>query len=161
MMRSRFGRDDRAVSIAVTHVLTIAITAVLITGLMIGAGTLIDGEKERGAESSLTTIGERLSGELSSVDRLSDGSDDVVLRVSHPRSVSGSGYSIDVGDDDDCTSPLVNQSEHCLLLESSGEDVEVQVPVAVDADLDTDASARGGPITFRSDGSEITMESGH
>ena len=160
----RFTTDDRAVSIAVTHVLTLGISAILITGLMLGAGALIDGEKERGAQHSLETIGERLSGELSSVDRVAandsaNSAGNVTLRVDHPRTVSGSTYSIELTDD--CSGPLVNKTETCLILTPQSEDVEVQVPVTTNASVDPDASAHGGPITITYDGTEISMESGH
>lgn len=162
-MTRRLRGDDRAVSVAITHVLTIGITAILISGLMIGAGSMLDSEKERGAKTSLETTGERLAGEIASVDRLADGSDTVTLRVDHPRRVSGSSYSIDMNADGDCSSFLLEESDTCLTLTAHGEDAEVHVPMTVDGDIDTDASVRGGPITIKYDGStgEITLESGH
>lgn len=154
--------DDRAVSIAITHVMTIGITALLITGLLMGAGNLLDLERERGAESSLTTIGERLSGELSSVDRLADEpTDNVTLRVDHPRQVSGSIYRVELrGDPDDCDSPLHAASEACLVLTATDENVDVMVPVRNESPV-TDSQALGGPITIVHEGGAISIESGH
>lgn len=149
-MTSRFRADDRGVSIAVTHVLTIGITTVLIAGLLIGAGSLLDSERERGARESLETIGERLSSEMASVDRLAENDTTVKLYVEHPRTVSGSRYTIETATGTDCSSrPLLDDTETCLVLTATGKNVEVAVPVAIDAKVD--GSASGGPI-------EITYE---
>lgn len=154
--------DDRAVSIAITHVMTIGITALLITGLLMGAGNLLDAERERGAEASLTTIGERLSGELSSVDRLAaDSADDVTMRVDHPREVSGSTYRVELrGDPAACDGPLHAASEACLVLTATDENVEEMIPVNVEAGID-DSQALGGPITVTHDGGNVSIEGGH
>lgn len=162
MTRSTFSRDDRGVSIAITHVLTIAITAILISGLLFSAGTMLDTEREQRAQASLETIGERLSSELASVDRLAvTGTSNASLRVEHPREVSGSLYTVALEQGDDCSSPLLNATETCLTLTASEETAEVQVPVRTNASLDTDSSALGGPMTIRYDGTTISLESGH
>ncbi|MCU4971786.1 hypothetical protein OB955_03415 [Halobacteria archaeon AArc-m2/3/4] len=160
-MTGRLHTDDRAVSVAITHVLTIGITAILISGLMIGAGSMLDSEKERGAQTSLETTGERLSGEISSVDRLANGEPgNVNLSVNHPRQVSGSTYTIEFDEDGDCD-PLLDETDLCLTLTAHSEDANVQVPVVNETAIDTDASVRGGPITVKYDGDAITLESGH
>ncbi|MHC3437526.1 DUF7266 family protein [Natrialbaceae archaeon A-gly3] len=147
-MTRRLLEDDRGVSIAVSHVMSIAITAILISGMMFGASALLEGEKDRSAGQSLETIGERLSGEISSVDRLAD-EDTETLRVTvdHPRTVSGSQYTIDL--EEECSTPLIKDDQSCLRLESHGGDVEVGVPVKTsNADV-TDSSATGGTIVIK------------
>ena len=42
--RSRFARDDRAVSVAVGYVLTLAIGAVLLSGVVVGVGGVVDSQ---------------------------------------------------------------------------------------------------------------------
>ena len=147
-MTRRFHTDDRGVSIAVSHIMTIAITAILISGLMFGAGSLLEGEKDRSAGQSLETIGERLSGEISSVDRLADDEETETLRVTvdHPRTVSGSQYTIELHDSDDCDDDLISDELACLTLRSHGGDVETSVPVVTDAAVEGQAS--GGTIVI-------------
>lgn len=154
---SRFADDDRGVSVAVTHVLTIGITAILISGLLIGSSTLLETERERGATQSLETIGERLAGEIASVDRLAaNDTDEINMTVKHPRRVAGSTYSIRT--DDTCSSsPLVTDMS-CLILSANGENVEVAVPLATDVHVG--GSASGGSIAIVYDGSNIRIESG-
>lgn len=42
--------DDRAVSSAVTHALALGITAILMSGLLIAAGTMLDDQRENSAD---------------------------------------------------------------------------------------------------------------
>lgn len=159
--------DTRAVSIAVTHVMTIGITAVLVVGLMVGAGTMLDTERESSAEGSLETIGERLASEIASVDRYAtmddtsdpDGIDvsrsdtDVTVTTSHQSLVAGATYSIEVrdGGPGDC-GPLIEDATSCLRLDAHGEDVTVYVPMSVESDVVADGgSVTGGPIEIRYD----------
>ncbi|WP_255170021.1 DUF7266 family protein [Natrononativus amylolyticus] len=160
---TRFRNDDRAVSITVTHVITLGITAVLISGLMLGAGSLLESETERSAEGSLKTIGERLSGELSDADRLATEDDDkVTLRTSHPQRVASSTYTVELYDE--CDEPdawMIREYEDeneneikdsCLKLSADNEDVTVFVPVS--ANVAEDSEARGGSIEIVSTGDE-------
>ncbi|WP_254862463.1 DUF7266 family protein [Halovivax gelatinilyticus] len=144
----KFGRDDRAVSIAITHVLTVGITAVLISGLLIGAGSMLDTQREQSAEATLETIGERLAGEISGMDRMaSENSESATIRTDHQRFASGSQYTVELRDSgcDIDEYPLVETSE-CLVLTSHGEDVNVAVPIADHVDVRENSSVTGGPI---------------
>ena len=155
---------ERGVAVAVTHVLTIGITTILIAMLMMSGSTLLETETERSADRSLETIGERIAGEIGNVDQIAadDGTDSVTLTVDHPRTVSNSGYTVrlleDCGSDSD--SPLIEASGvDCLELETHNHDVTVYVPVTVDAS-NLEGSATGGTIEISYDepDDKITIE---
>ncbi|ARS88871.1 DUF7266 family protein [Natrarchaeobaculum aegyptiacum] len=155
--------DDRAVSIAITHVLTIAITTILVAMLVTSAGGMLETETDRSAETSLETIGERLAGEVGSVDRLApDGDGSVTVVADHPRTVANSGYTVEILDSDTCNSeaPLINSTNPCLELTATDADVTTHVPVSNETALDTDAAVPGGTIEVRYDegNEEITLE---
>ena len=154
---SRLHNDDRAVSIAVTHVLTIAVTTLIIGGLMMGASFLMEVQTERSAEESLETIGERLSSQLSGVDRATADGGEATVRATHPRTVAGAGYTVDLTESCD-DQPLLEDVDQCLILTHGGSDVEVGVPVKVNQSVSGEAS--GGTIEITGDGSEIEIESG-
>ncbi|WP_246999989.1 DUF7266 family protein [Halosolutus gelatinilyticus] len=158
-------RDDRALSITVTHVLTIGITTILISMLLVSAGTMLDSQTDRSAESSLETIGERIAGEIAAGDQIAVGSsDDVTLTAEHPRRVAGSGYRVTLLESTHCDEgPLLTDETDCLRLTSSGSDVVVYVPLKVDTDVDHESSADGGLIEIRydSDQDHITIRSGY
>lgn len=155
--------DDRAVSVAITHVLTIAITTILVAMLVTSAGGMLETETDRSAETSLETIGERLAGEIGSVDRLApDGDGSVSVVADHPRTVANSGYTVEIHDATTCNneSPLINGSNPCLELDATDADVTTHVPVSNETTLDTDAAVSGGTFAIRYDegSDEITLE---
>lgn len=160
--RRRLREDDRGVSVALSYVLTMGITAVLIAGLLMGASAMLDGQSERGAERSLETIGERVASEVASVDRLAREEPEpgiVELRVDHPDEVSGTTYSIELRDSD--CGPIIEGA--CVVLTAPGARTTVHVPLAVENGIDTDTSVQGGAMTISYDptNEEVTLESGH
>lgn len=155
-MTRGFGNDRRAVSITVTHVMTIAITTILIAMLVTTASSMLETETERSAEASLETIGERLADEIGNVDRMaeSDGGE-VNVTTSHPRTVANSGYTVELLESSRCAdAPLLTSSTDCLRLTTHGSDTVVHVPVKTDTPLDDGETARGGRIELRYDDDE-------
>lgn len=138
-------RDDRGVSVAVTHILAIGITVVLIGVLFVGMGSLVDTQTDRSAESSLETIGERLAGEIASVDRQGG-----TVTAEHPARVSQMSYQVELLENchqDEHEPPLIDEDTElpCLRLTASGADAEVFVPFTAESDLE-ESSVRGGTI---------------
>lgn len=154
-------RTDRGVSIALTHVLTIGITTILIGILLLGASSMLTAETERSTQASLETVGERLVGEIDNVDRIaSKDADEVTVTADHPRSISNSQYTIALRDDcsgDDA--PRIDDGA-CLILTSEEVDVAVDVPVDADEDIGN-ATVRGGTIEIVYDDDGITLEGAH
>ena len=152
--------DDRAVSIAVTHVLALGITAVLVSGLLLGAGSMLDSERERSTDDSLETIGERLAGEIASVDRAyQEDHENVSVVASHPRSAGTGSYTVTLYEnegEDDCGDLIQNQ---CLVLSSHTENVEVAIPVKTETEL-ADASTSGGTIVIDVEEDQIEIGDG-
>lgn len=151
--------DDRATSIAVTHVLTIGITTVLVTGLLIGAGTMLETERDRSSEASLETIGERLAGEISSVDRLAATDRTTTVTTNHQRVVAGSAYTAELRED--CGGePSIGDGVDCITLQAHDTAVDVAVPLTVDSALVDGSSARGGAIEIAWNGTHIALQNG-
>jgi hypothetical protein len=142
--------DRRGVSIAISHVLTIAITTVLMSGLLIGATALLEDQRADAIERGLGTVGERLAGELARVDKAGATATggDVVLRTEHPTRVGGRQYTMTLTDD-----PAVCSSPPCVQLRSDDPPVTVVVDAAVDVPVEQ-SSVTGGEISVVYDGSE-------
>lgn len=158
----RTGRD-RAVSISVTHVLTIGVTTILIALLLTSAGTMLETETDRSAESSLETVGERLADEIGNVDRIASGdgaaiSTEVSVTTSHPQTVANSPYTVELRET--CTAALLDGSTDCLRLTAHDADVVVYVPIETDAPIDDGSSTMGGTIGIRYDGQLSITEGG-
>jgi cytoskeletal protein RodZ len=114
--------DDRAVSTTVGYALTLGVAALLITGLLIAGGGFLEDQREATTETQLEVIGEQVSADISSADRLSaSDADEVNITRNLPDSVTGSQYTISVR-----TSPQTH-----LELRSVDPEVTVRVDVAV------------------------------
>ncbi|MFA9501389.1 hypothetical protein ACERIM_01265 [Natrinema sp. H-ect1] len=153
-MNRGFEDDERGVSIALTHVLTIAITTVLVAMLITSASTMLETETDRSADIGLETIGERLANEIGNVDRIATGDDGraerVAVTASHPRTVANSRYTVELRRN--CTAPLLDGQTDCLRLTAASADTVAYVPVETTADIEN-SSASGGEIELQYDGS--------
>lgn len=116
--------DTRAVTPAVTHVLTIAITSLLVIGLLATAGSFLNTEERTNARADLELIGNRLADEVSRVDALAQNGGRTSIITHHPAEVSGGGYTVDHRPPSECT-----EGDSCLELSAHDVDVDVVVPV--------------------------------
>jgi hypothetical protein len=139
MIPREFDDDDRAVSVAVTHVLTIGITTILIAGLLVGASGLLESEKQGATRDELRTIGNRMASEMSSAYySAGSGSDDeVVVGVSHPEYVAGNNYKVRIAEEGDCSAPAVpvGTGAQCLILSTPTGNNEVVIPLDPEIEL--------------------------
>lgn len=133
--------DNRAVSIAVTHGLTIAITAVLISGLLLSSGQLLESQEQEVAEKQFEEIGGDIVSHINSLDRLNGTGEDVEASVqpSYPERVAGNDWNIELSD-----GPNPFGTTYALNISSSLFDRTIQYPVETkNTDIDGGASARG------------------
>ena len=152
MQADRLRDDHRGVSITVSHVLTIAITAVLISGLIIAASGALTGQRERAARSQLDTVGQRLAFEVEQVDSLVTRGDaaNATLDTDHSDWIVNSPYEVTLTEDD------CNGAATCLVLTVRGFDTRTVVGVDVSASIE-ESTAPGGDVRIVYDG-ELELE---
>lgn len=138
--------DDRAVSITVTHVMTIGITTILIAGLLLGAGNMLEDQRTNTGDRELRSIGDRVATELvTAADRGERTNATVEVRSSQPSSSVGGGYRVHLTDSSDCYAG--SGYDGCLELNSFANDIDVEIPVSVPEDVTIEAgSAQGGHV---------------
>ncbi len=135
--------DDRAVSTAVTHVLAIGITTILISGLLVASASLLTGEQDSAGRTQLQEIGNRVAEQVyaasATVDETGSTPQSVTVQVDQPSRVSGYSYSVSLenGSSSACDDPVnapPSDPDYCLVLEpAAGLDVRTQVvPVDVE-----------------------------
>lgn len=158
-MRDPVPDDGRAVSTAVGYVLTLAIAAVLLSGVAIGVGGVLESQTERAVHGDLSVVGQGVAADLESADRLaraaeagrtdpdvesSEASASVAVDVDAPRRVAGIPYTVEVGPDE-------------VTVRTSRPDASVEIRHAARVDVEN-ASLRGGPlrITYVADAADPT-----
>lgn len=151
--------DRRGVSIAITHALTIAITAILLSTLLVGTGQLLDNQETRVAQQQFSEIGSDVTSQIDRLDRLSATGEEVnaTVRPTYPDRVVGSQYTINVTDDDD---RFPFDTEYALEVRSDALDRPIQYPLETDAALNASAEARGGEVAICLVDGEITLGGG-
>jgi hypothetical protein len=148
-----FRSDTRAASIALNHALTLGITAILISGLIIGAGQLVTQQEERVSERGLADVNEVVVSEIQQVDRLAATGSPSTIRssVSFPSRIGGGGYNVE----------LVVYSDDRVVLWANT--TQYTVPVEINNETAVcERALTGGPMSVIYDPEEdcLTMESG-
>ena len=145
----RFARDDRGASTTLGYVLTLAITAVLVSGLLIAVGTFVSGQNERVTQSELDVVGQRLASDVEAADRLAEAAGGgpnatVVVRSRLPETVAGRTYRVAVDESGE------------LVLSAGDPDVSVAVRVVTDYPL-SNATLGGGPVRITFEGGRLEV----
>ncbi len=149
-------RTDRAVSITVNYVIVLAITAVLVSGLLVGAGGYVQDQRTNVVREELTVVAEQLTAGIDDADRLSRAeaeSRSVRVGVNLPTRVAGESYRIEVTE---LPTPAGQPTRHELRLRSAESDVGVTLTISTLVDLD-EGSVNGGWVVIRLDAAGPTL----
>lgn len=98
-----FRHDRRGVSTTVSFTLATGITVILVAGLLVSVGSVMESQERRAVDNELATIGEGLAVDLEDAARMADGlqaGDALALRIEAPVTVAGQPYTITVNGDD-------------------------------------------------------------
>ncbi|ERJ05224.1 hypothetical protein HLRTI_002802 [Halorhabdus tiamatea SARL4B] len=136
-----FTGDTRGVSVAITHGLTIAITGVLLIGLLNASGALLDSQEERISHDQVSEINGDILSHINTVDRLAANGEAASLNVtlSYPDRIMGSyNYQVDLRGNGD---PAV---------------LEVRVP-RLDQSITRELETKAGIDPAQDSGPEITI----
>jgi len=128
--------NDRAVSVAVGTALTLAISGVLITGLLVGSATLLNLQEERAANEQVADIGSDAVNYLHSFDRLNATGESVnaTAAPTYPdRIVDSYRYNLELVDTSSSTQLFVRVNN-----------LDVERAYRIDLDSDARNSTVGG-----------------
>lgn len=148
-------RDRRAVSTTLGYTLTLAITAILVSGLLIAGTDFVEERQESVIREELSVIGQQVAADFARIDRL------VVADSNHtsltattgqtfPERVSGSSYQLSL-----------DPSAEQLVLTSTNPEVRVTVGVTNRTDLQ-ESTADGGTVnvTYNKTGDALEVRNG-
>jgi len=145
--------SSRGVSVTLNYVLVLAISSVLVTGLIIAGGTFVGDQRERVIEGELRIIGHHVAGNMEQVDRLvrADGADDpgeAHINQTFQQDVTGTSYGVRLVEKGGTPQVVLNASQPA---------VSVRVNASVETDVATDSFATGGTISVAYDGDELVI----
>lgn len=142
--------DYRGVSTTVSFVLAVAITAILVGGLLLGVGGLMEDQQDRTLDNELRILSERVATDLTTIEQAASTTDDRIVVTKHaPRTLAGQTYTVQLVDD--CQETY---TDACVRLES-GERSHT-VPIRLNSSV-SPASVPGGTFWIVQDNSTITI----
>lgn len=142
---------DRAVSTTLSYSLTLAISTVLVVGLLTAGSAFVGDQQSHVVRSELEVIGQRVATDVATTDRLvalSSGSTTVNVTSRLPATVSGVSYSIRV---------RASGGNATLELGSPAVETDVEVPVANRTAIEPGSTA-GGDVLIAYDDATDAME---
>lgn len=146
--------DRRATSAALGYVLSLGIAAILVSGLIVAGGGLIDSQRDQAARLELQVVGETLAEDMTSAARLADcPSCDVTLRIDLPERVAGESYLIEVTE----VSVSPEFYTYRLDLSTGRSDVEVDIRLRTRRPYQ-ETSVAGGMVVVDYDPAANVME---
>ena len=144
--------SDRAVSTVLGYVLGLVIVTVVITGLFITAGEIMEDQRETAIRSELRVVGNQVAGDITTLDRIALAESNSTARLTRqiPENVAGTSYRIQLRYDG---SPPAE-----IELVSENPEVSVTVRVTTGTTLAT-SEASGGTLAARYNGCIIGIGS--
>lgn len=141
--------DERGVSSTLSYVMSLAIAAILVTGLLLAGGTFVDDRRDEVVRNELHVIGQQVSADVERTDRLvraGEGSTEAAIIREFPDSVAGVNYRLEVR----------TGSTDQIALIAPRRNLEVTVSVETKTPL-AESTAQGGAIEAAYDGSSNSL----
>lgn len=137
---------DRAVSQTLGYVLTLAISTLLVTGLVVAGAGFVDDQRDRVIRQELEVIGQQVAAGVEQADRLvaasgSDPGTSVRVTRSIPDRVVGSTYTLE----------MRAGSPPSVRLTATAVDASVDVNLSVGTPVAAGSVADGGEVAVRWD----------
>ncbi|MFB6070810.1 MAG: hypothetical protein ABEJ76_07280 [Halanaeroarchaeum sp.] len=141
---------DRGVSTVLGYTINVAVATLLITGLLLAAGSLVESQRQQAVRSELTVIGERLASNVEATDRLVRAADDGRVRVETtlPRRVAGTGYEIRIA---------IDGSNVTAVLSTDSPAVRVEVPIDNETAIEPTRLTGGSVVVRWTDGAPMEV----
>lgn len=136
--------DRRATSTALGYVLSLGIAAILVSGLIVAGGGLMESQRDQSARVELEVVGQTVADDLSSAARLADcDSCELQLRIDVPRRVAGESYLLRVVE-------VAAPDSYRLVLSTGRSDVSVDVRLRTRRPVE-ETTVTGGPLMVEYD----------
>lgn len=141
--------DHRGVSSALGYVLTLAISGILVTGLLVAGGSMVTSERDVVANEQLTVAAEQLATGMTDADRMAAANNGGTVRIEVwlPDDAGSAPYSIRL---DSQTTPAGQPNTTRIVAELRALDISQSVVVRTSFAV-ADVTVDGGPVVVSFD----------
>ncbi|WP_338728233.1 hypothetical protein [Haladaptatus sp. DJG-WS-42] len=143
--------DNRGVASTLNYILGLGIATVLVVGILIAGGNLIEDQREQVIRNELSVLGQQMVNDISAADRFTAEGGAITIERDLPTLVAGEHYRITVIHE--------TGDEYSLLLRSSRTDVSVQIDFRAETTI-TESSVDGGSVSIVGDGTAVEVQNG-
>lgn len=143
-MRSALWADERGVSTTLGYVLTLSITAILISGLLMAGGSMVEDQRDRIAQQELSVSAEQFASGLNDGDRLAQSADGGVMRVRIwlPERIAGGSYTLELINE---SAPANQPARATIIATAQGANAEATVSIRTGVPV-ANRTVLGGPV---------------
>lgn len=138
--------DIRGVTFTVSYVLTLGITVLLVAGVLITAGQVVQDQRELAIEDEATVVGDEVAASVMAADRLvREGNNGAVtIGVDLPRTLADRTYTITLTSD-------------AVVVETTSPQVRLEVPLRSVTTIQSETVA-GGDLRVVYESGSVTIE---
>jgi len=150
-------RRTRGVTTTLRYALFLAIVTLLVSGLFIGVGELVETQQERAIGSQLETVGNDLATDLALAGRLADTGEantSVTVDASLPDAVAGTAYRIEIRN-----TTTGDTLRYELTLRSENPEIRTTVVLRTVVEI-RETTVSGGQLRITYDGSVVEVRDG-
>lgn len=148
--RGRGPGRDRGATTALNYAILLGVATILMSTLVYGVSGVVNDQQERAVRAQLETVGNRLAGDVGTVDHLAStaGTTEANVAADLPARAAGARYTVAV--------ESVSGDRYRLVLASTDPEVTVRVPFASRTPV-AETTVRGGPVVVEYDGSSVVV----
>jgi hypothetical protein len=149
--------EGRGVSTTLSYILTLSITAILVSGLIVAGTGFVSDQRRSVMHSELDVLGERVTANIAGADSIASAAQSpevVVLRVRLPQRTASVGYTIRVHNR---TVPSDERFHYVVSLSTTDPAVTANATVRTDHPVE-DATLGGGNAKVVYDADTGTLE---
>lgn len=157
-MSGRLIPDSQGVSTIVGYTITLAITTLLVSGLLLAAGGFVQNQRERAVRGELKVIGQQIAADAQAGDRFVQAGDtDFTIERDLPDTVTGSEYTIEIVASDSGSPDPPYKDDTFVELRTEDPDIVVRVDFTVQRDI-KETSFEGGELVVTYDTGSSALE---
>lgn len=142
--------DSRGISTVISHILALGIVGILVVGLLLGVGGLLEGKQATASAEELDAVGNRIASDVVAADRLAQGGGTVTVDASGPRSAAGGQYTVHIA-----PGPTAGTATLSLTTARSGPSTAITIDVETTV---VEGRAAGDSVSVVVEDEELTLE---
>ena len=127
--------NARGLSTPVTHALTLAITGLLLVGLLSASGSFLQDQEDFAARDQVDTVGNRVANQIQQVAQFASQSGEATVFTNVPRRIVGTEYQLRLESGSTCETDTFH-TDQCIYVSMVDSDLTQKFPIKTPGSVD-------------------------